>query len=317
MLTAYLCLTAAMAIVGSSVVAGKLIVDAFPVMFAGGMTSALATSILFPLLLLRERGLPSVRRSDLGIVFVQAFTGSFLWRITLLYGLSLTTAAESGIITSTTPAAIGVLSILFLGERLSRNTAAGIALAVLGILAINAIGATDGQRGPNPLLGNLLIFGSVLGEAAFTICGKAVSDRLTPLTVSTLVSTFSFLLFLPFGVYDAATLDFAGVSVGDWAWIAYFGIVLNVCAFILWFVGVSRVPASTAAVFTGVLPVSALALSYVVLGEPFFWSHLIGAACVLLGIALIAKAKPAPDRGMVLSRAESSETEERRGEDGR
>jgi drug/metabolite transporter (DMT)-like permease len=316
MLTAYLCLTAAMAIVGSSVVAGKLIVDAFPVMFAGGMTSALATSILFPLLLLRERGLPPVRRSDLGIVFVQAFTGSFLWRIMLLYGLSFTTAAESGIITSTTPAAIGVLSILFLGERLSRNTAAGIALAVLGILAINAVGVADSQRGPNPLLGSLLIFGSVLGEAAFTICGKAVSERLKPLTISTLVSTFSFLLFLPFGAYDATTYDFSRVTVWNWAWIGYFGVVLNVCAFLLWFQGVARVPASTAAVFTGVLPVSALALSYVVLGEPFLWSHLIGAACVLLGIASIAKAEPTPDRGMVLSRTEDSQTEERRGEDG-
>ena len=60
-------------------------------------------------------------------------------------------------------------------------------------------------------------------------------------------------------------------------------------AFLLWFEGVARVPASTAAVFTGVLPISAVALSYAVLGEPFLWSHLIGGACVVLGIVLIAR----------------------------
>jgi drug/metabolite transporter (DMT)-like permease len=51
---------------------------------------------------------------------------------------------------------------------------------------------------------------------------------------------------------------------------------------------VIKVPASTAAVFASVMPVSAMALSYLILNEPFSWWHLVGASCVLLGIALIA-----------------------------
>jgi len=286
---AYLCLAAAMAIVGSSVVVGKLIVESFPVLLGSGLTSAVAATVLVPLLLVRERGVPAVAPRDLGILAFQAFTGSFLWRILLFYGLIFTTAAESGIITSTTPAAVGALSFLLLRERLSWNTIAGIGLAVLGVLAINWVGAADAQRGSNPLLGTLLIFGSVLGEASFTICGKAVSGRVGPLTISAAVTVFSLLMFLPFSIYQAVGFDFSSVSFRGWASLVYFGVILNVVAFLLWFQGVSRVPASTAGVFTGVLPVSAVALSYVVLGEPFLWSHLIGGACVVLGIVLIAR----------------------------
>ena len=70
--------------------------------------------------------------------------------------------------------------------------------------------------------------------------------------------------------------------------IVYYGVFGTVGAYLLWYRGLSRVPASVAGVFTGVLPVSAVLLSYAVLREPFLWSHLIGMTCVLLAIVLIA-----------------------------
>lgn len=41
----------------------------------------------------------------------------FLFNIFLLYGVKSTGAVESGIITSTTPAMVGIISFLFLKER--------------------------------------------------------------------------------------------------------------------------------------------------------------------------------------------------------
>ncbi len=291
---AYAELTLAMAIVGSSVVVGKLIVDRFPVFLANGLGLAVAVAILVPLLLGLEGGFPAVGKKDLLVLFLQAFTGIFLFRVLLLYGLTLTTAAESGIITSTTPAVTGLIAFLFLGEKLGLNTWAGIVLAVLGILAINVAGTTvEAGRGPSPLLGNLLVFGAVVGEALFTIFAKVASGRTTPLATSTAASVFALLMFLPFSVREARGFDFSGLSLADWVPVIYYGVFVTVVAFFLWFRGVSKVPASTAAVFTGVLPVSALLLSYLVLDEPAQGSHLVGIACVLLGIFLISRAPEA------------------------
>jgi drug/metabolite transporter (DMT)-like permease len=62
-----------------------------------------------------------------------------------------------------------------------------------------------------------------------------------------------------------------------------------VLAYILWFSGVGKVPASTAAVFTGVMPISTVALSALILGEQITGAHLVGLACVLGGIGLITR----------------------------
>ena len=104
-------------------------------------------------------------------------------------------------------------------------------------------------------------------------------------------------MFLPFSIYEAGSFDFSRLTLEEWIPIIYYCIVVTVVAFILWFQGVSRVPSSTAAVFTGIMPVSAVLLSYLILKESFLWSHLIGVLCVLLGIGLIGRGRRKQEKG--------------------
>ncbi len=289
-LGAYVKLAAAMALVGSSVVVGKLIVASFPIFLASGLRFLVALAVLLPLLLKYEKRFPAITPRYLLILFLQAFSGIFLFSICLLYGLKLTTATSSGIITSTTPAVVGILSFAFLKDRFTWHKGLGISLAVAGIMFISIVSASvDVEQSLNSFLGNLLILGAVCCEALFIILAKVAGEKASPLTMSTMVSIFGLLLFLPFSVYEAINFSFSVLYLKDWLFIVYYGVVVTVIAFILWFQGLSRVPASTAAVFTGVLPVSAVLLSYLILKESFFWFHLAGMLCVLLGIVLIAR----------------------------
>ena len=287
---AYLQLSMAMIIVGSSVVVGKLVVESFPVFLASALRFGLGSLILLPLLLVREGKSFNFNRRDGLILFLQAFTGVFLFSVFLLYGLKFTTAAEAGIITSTTPAVVAIISFLYLKERLSLNQAIGIALAVFGILLINVLGEPfDSERGRYALLGNVLIFGAVIGEAAFTIFPKMSSQTISPLRTATVMSVLGLMMFAPFALYEALYFDFAQTTLFDWGLVAYFGVMVTVAAFLLWFDGVKRVMASEAAVFTAVMPVSAVVLSYLILGEAFAWAHVWGGLCVLAGIGFIVR----------------------------
>lgn len=291
-LVAYLQLTLAMALVGSAVVVGKLMIESFPVYLAGGLSSAIGAVILVPALYLCEGGPPALNRRDLLVLFLQALTGIFLFRVLLLYGLAYTTATESGIITSTTPAVIGLISLVFLREKLPLASVGGIGLAVAGVLVINIPGGPSSGEVTGFTLGNLLVFGAVVSEALFTVFGKAASDRLTPLATATSASVLSLVLFLPLGLAEAASFDFSSVGLAGWVPILHYGVFVTALGYLLWFGGLSRVPASTAGVFAGVLPVSAVLLSYVVLGEPFAWVHLVGMAFVLSAILLMARSSP-------------------------
>ncbi len=228
-----------MMIVGSSVVAGKILVESVPVFLASELRFLIAALILVPLLIKWE-GIPSLNKEDICLLFLQALCGVFLFSICMLYGLQYTTALESGIITSTLPAAVAGIAFFILREKPTRSKAIGIFLAVIGTLVINITGTfSHVERGEAPLIGNMLIMGAVIGEALFIILGKSISIRVTPLTISTIVSVCGVIFFLPPAVYEAATVLLTNVSIFDWGIILYFGAVVTVIAFVLMYQGIA------------------------------------------------------------------------------
>lgn len=231
-----------------------------------------------------EKGIPALSKRDVFILLLQSFTGVFLFSICMLYGVMLTTGMESGIITSTTPMAVGVLAFFLLKEKIEKRMAAGIVLAVIGVMAINLFGIGGEAGSPYALIGNLLIAAAVIGEAMFTLMAKLLSPHISALAISAFVSLFGFLFFLPFAVIEAVSFDFSGPGLLDGSYVLYYALIVTVLAFYLWYNGVTKVPASVSGIFTSVLPVSAVVLSGVILKEQFTFLHLIGIVFVIAGI---------------------------------
>ncbi len=137
------------------------------------------------------------------------------------------------------------------------------------------------------MLGDLLIGGSVLGEALWAIFGKTVSQRVSPLVLAALTTFCGFTFFLPFGIVQAIGFPFQSLPVSGWLVVVYYGTVGTVGAYLLWYQGIPKVPASTAGMFVGIMPVSAVILSYVFLKELFLWAHVLGILCVLAALVCI------------------------------
>jgi len=286
----YICLSLAMVLVGSSVVAGKVMVAELPVHLASALRFALALAVLLPLLRIREGGLPRISRRSWLLMGAQSLCGSFLFTVFLLYGLERTGPSAAGVITATTPACMGIIAWLFLGDRPTRRTGAGILLSVLGVASVNLAGVSGGGvAGSDPLTGNLMVLAAVAFESLFLLLRKTVAEPLSPLAVSTIISLYGLLWFLPGGIVEAANTDLSAVSLTGWLTVGYYGLFVTVLAYLFWFAGIVRVAASTAGVFTAVMPVAALALSALVLGEPVGWPQLAGCGLVLCGILLLSR----------------------------
>ncbi|SMG21241.1 Permease of the drug/metabolite transporter (DMT) superfamily [Paenibacillus aquistagni] len=284
-------MTIAMTTVGSSFVVGKWITESFPVFLASGLRYGLASALMLIILFLIEKPFPKLTGKHVATLLLLSLTGVFGFSVLLLYGVQYTSATESGIITSTSPMVISLISFFFLRERLSRKQWLGILFAVCGISMIHLFTSETHEIVPGVprWVGTLLIFGAVIGEALFTIFGKVLSGKLSPLTIATFASLIGFFMFLPFAIVEALAFDFTKPTLSDWMYIVYYAIVITVIGFVLWYYGVSKVPVSTSAVFTGVIAVSALVLSYIFLHERFEWGHLIGIVLVLSGIFITSK----------------------------
>jgi drug/metabolite transporter (DMT)-like permease len=304
---AHLDLAAAMVIVGSSAAAGKLVIAELPVFLAMGIRFLIAAAAAMAVLKWRGGALlPRLTRRSWLVFLAQAFCGVLVFNALLLLGLRHTSAAHAGLITATTPACMGIMAWAFLKERPTTRTLLGILAAVAGVGVLNLAelgpGSMDNtlSENGNPLFGNLLVVGAVVGESAFLLLRKGIREPVSALGAATAVSIAGLVLFLPGALIQAVDFDFSAVSGPVWGVLVYYGLCVSVLAYLFWFRGIVRVSGQTAGVFTGVMPVSALLFSALVLAESLGWEHLVGLVLVLAAIVLssLKPAQPGQARAM-------------------
>ena len=306
---AWICLALAMSIAGSAVVAGKLLVSSLPVFLAAELGLGAGLLIMLPMLRLRRENGRLDRRTHATLA-LQALCGIALYRVFTFEGLRFTSAASAGLMSSAAPAVIGLLAWGVLHERPPLRRIGGIACVSLGLVAINlspflAEAGSAGQTAVglgtggvwHSVLGNGLVLAAVLGEAAFSVLSKARCCAMSPLRRTSLVSLYAFAMLLPVALFDVQHYDFTGISREALGCIAYYGAAVSYLSYVLWFKGIALVPASAAAAFTGLVPLSGVGLSWLVLGEQILWTHIAGLACVTAGLWLSCGAKAVPEKG--------------------
>lgn len=278
-MVAYGQLALAMATVGASAVLGKRMVEEIPVGIGSAVRFGLASLILVPLLARSAAGGRWPERRDRATLFLQAVCGVFGFALCWLYGLRLTSAGEGGIVASTAPGVIALASYLLLGERPTRAGMIGAALAIGGVAAMTLAGEVGGvaaERGPNPMLGNGLILLATVGEALFFVLGKRAGVRLSPLAIATWVTGYGFVSFVPLALLEAPGFDPGGVSAGAWWAVVLYAVGPTVVGYLLAYRSLATLPASAAGIFAEIVPLTAVALGAIVLGEPVGWTHALG-----------------------------------------
>lgn len=271
---------------GSSVVAGKILVGTLPVFASQLICLAVSLVVIIPIALKKE-GKISVRKIgkiNLLYIFLQALFGIFLFRIFLLIGMKYTTALEAGIITSSGPVILALLSVFLLRENISSRVKFAMGLCTAGLLMINISGGFESGSNIEQMGGNLLILLAVICEGLFSIFRKKLSIEDKPITITTLVILFSLLLFIPLGSYELLSVNINDYTLEIILALGYYGIFCTVIAYIFWISGLAHTKVSVAAAFTGLMPVSSIILSVLLLGEILYLRHIIGTVLVIISV---------------------------------
>ena len=305
-LVAYSFLALSMTLVGTYVALSKPLVAALPVFLLAWMRFGIG-GLAMAHWLKRPANEPSMTRHTRGLVFLESFLGNFLFSICMLFGVSMTSAVSAGVIMACIPAAVALMSWVFLGERISLRTGLAIVCGALGIglLALSKQAQTTPTlHGPagdmehhKALWGNLLVFGAVLCEAAYAVIGKKLTGALSPKRITALINLWGFALMTPMGLYAAWHFNFTGVPVGAWLLLVFYALAASVWTVWLWMTGLRTIAAARAGVFTVMLPVSAAMVGVLVLGETLGPLQLVAFGMALLGVVLATlpqRDKPSP-----------------------
>jgi len=280
----FLCLAGSMALVGSYVGLSKILVLVFPIFLLAFLRFGIA-AIAMAGWVKRVAGEPRLSAHDRKLLFLESFFGNFLFSICMLFGVSMSSALAAGVIMAGIPAAVALLSRVFLHERIPVRTMLGIACAVGGIALVSFTKNTESAN-HSSLLGNLLLVAAVLCEASYVVIGKKLAANVSPKRISALINLWGLALVTPFGLWQTMSFDFGAVAAASWWLLAFYSIAASMITVWLWMTGLKHVPASKAGIFTVLLPVSAAAVGLLFLGERFSAAQAAAFALALTGVVL-------------------------------
>ena len=272
----------AMMLWGSSFIALKLAFRSYDPMVV--IFGRMAIASLGFLLLLPRFKVVAYRKGDWKPLLLLAVFEPCLYFIFEAWALCETTASQAGMIVAMLPLLVALAAWLFLQEHISRSTLFGFLLAIGGAIWLSA-GASSSEHAPNPALGNFLEFLAMIFAAGYTIMVKKLSPRYSATFITAVQVFVGSVFFFPLMFLPPTQLPVRFDPLGAAA-VLYLGALVTVGAYGLYNYGVSRIPASQASAFTNLIPVFAVFLGWLILGESFNPGQYLAGVLVFAGVLI-------------------------------
>jgi len=282
---AYASLAASMALVGSYVGLSKLLVAVFPIFLLAWLRFGLA-ALAMVRWVQRAPGEAPLSPADRRLLFLESFLGNFLFSICMLFGVAATSAVAAGVVMAGIPAAVALLSRLWLKEALRPRVMAGVVCAVAGIALLALSRHGSNAAAPAPWWGYGLLLGAVFCEACYMVIGKKLTAQVSPRRISALINLWGLALVTPLGLWQALRFDFGAVHAAHWGLLGFYALAASVVTVWLWMKGLRHVPAQQAGVFSVMLPLSATAVGVLFLGESLALAQVLALGLALTGLLL-------------------------------
>ncbi|MEA2030894.1 MAG: DMT family transporter [candidate division Zixibacteria bacterium] len=259
---------------------GLALIEPFTFAFYRFVISSL---VLMTIVSMQKNNPPIVRKDYIKIIGLGFLIVPFN-QVVFLYGQSLTAAGHAALLFATVPIWVFLAALIHLKERFIIRRAVGIVVGLIGVVVVMTSGAIG--IGSEYLVGDAIIIVAVVAWAYYTIWGKPLVEKYGALRITAYTLASGSVLYFPFGLYQAVTFDYAGVTVGAWLSVIYVALGTSVVAYVLWYWALGQRDASKVAVYHNIQPVIASAVAYIFLDEPIGWPFVIGGAIVLTGVII-------------------------------
>jgi drug/metabolite transporter (DMT)-like permease len=232
----------------------------------------------------RDEAVPLLVLAFLGIVFHQNIQFA---------GMRSAGVANSNWMIAATPAAVAVLGMIFLKERVNAAAILGLLSAGAGVLLVIGLGTKGFEMFVSGGSGDLLIAMSAVNWAVFQIMSRKLLRGCPPAFAILWLNIFAFVM-QSLAVFIFWPQDFWGLlhlPMRDWCVIAFLGCVCSGLCYILWYDGLSALTAARVSAFQFLQPVVGVTVAYFFMGERFTPYIYAGGAMILIGVWLINNAK--------------------------
>ncbi|WP_026572936.1 DMT family transporter [Bacillus sp. UNC438CL73TsuS30] len=213
---------------------------------------------------------------------ISALLNTFLFFGLQTIGLNFLPGGLFSVLVYFQPVLIGLLGWLWLGERMSIIKITGLVVGFLGVAAVSS----EGFTGHVSILGIVLALATAIFWAIGVIYVKKVSHKVDSLWMVGLQSLIGGMVLTGIGI---VTEDWSSIVWnGKYLFGLSYGSILGVAAaYILYFKLVNSGEATKVASFTFLVPLIAVLVGTVFLGEKFTYSLLVGLILIVISIYFV------------------------------
>jgi len=268
---------------GGTFIAGRIIAQNIEPYSAAFLRFAIA-SMIFLLYSLSTEGLTPLKRNQIGPLILLGLSGIFAYNVFFFKGLKIIEAGRASLIIANNPVFIAIFSSIFFNEKLDRKKIFGIILSVSGAIIVISRGDFLSLIKGGVGWGELYIFCCVVSWVIYSLIGKRIMTDLSPLSsvlYSTIIGTFC--LVIP-AFFEGVFEHIYHYSKLEWVSLAYLGFFGTVLGFLWYYQGIKRIGPTKASLFINFVPVSAVLLSFFILGEIITPSLVLGTIFVTIGV---------------------------------
>jgi len=251
-----------------------------------GLRMVLASLVFLAIISWRDglaRSVRAIPRRDWLPILGLSVLGHGFYQYLFLGGVARTSAGNSALIFGCTPITVSLLSAWLGHERPGWTRWAGATLSLTGIYFVVGHGARDGT---SALAGDAMIFGAMLCWAGYTVGTKPLLSRYSPLFITGLTMAIGTAVYAPIALLWLRGVELGDVSAGAWTGIVYSSLFSLVAAYVIWYTAVQRLGGGRTSMYSNFVPMVAMTIAAIVLGEPVTTTKLVGAAAILSGVAL-------------------------------
>ncbi len=243
----------------------------------------IAAAALWAFVLATGRKLPESKGVWGGLVVLGALNNVLPFSL-ITWGQTMIDSSLASILNAFSPV-FSVLLAHFLTreERLTPNRLAGVLFGWAGVAVLIGVSSLSGNR--MAVTGQLAVLGASLLYAFAAIFGRRFKD-LDPVVVAAGMLTGSTLIMVPVAFIFEQPFSLSPTAI-TWAAMAGLALVSTALAYIIYFYVLARAGATNILLVTFLIPVSAIFLGVVVLGESPSWNAFAGMAMIFAGLLSI------------------------------
>lgn len=221
---------------------------------------------------------------DLGTIIIMALTGVTLQYVIQVTAQSYTTATNASLLINTSVFFIIFISPFFLKEKLTRWRIVGSVIGFLGVAVLVSKGSLSFDLGGHAL-GDMMIIVCAFLWAIYSMYGKKIASKYDPLTVLNYMFIIGTICLIPF-YFLTPHVPVTAIPLDAIGSIVFLALFCSIIAYLVYNIALERMDASKVALYIYFVPLSTIALAWLILGETLTMATIGGGLMVLLGMYL-------------------------------